>query len=383
VKDNVKKARKTRAVLRDHFLPHPGNQHTPRALGHRALFSYSIIMVLLKFGLLAAGIALPAASLFSSAITPTNIISLTNASRQGVELPPLAENALLDASAQRKAEDMLAHQYFAHTSPDGATPWSWIKATGYTYRYAGENLAVYFTEAEDVQAGWMASPTHRANIVDTRYTEIGVGVAQGEYNGFPAVFVVEHFGKPTGVTTEATVPPTGALLGEKTEAPAAAPEPAITVTPQKDAYAISLKTPEAEAVSAHLGTASVQLSETAKNTWEGSLPAKDGELSQNGEQLMVVVSGEEKETTAAIALVAPNATAQDMYAFESAGRDAKIFGQSFGNLRDGVVQLYLMSIIVIATLLVITLIAKMHWGRLPLMGHAVAVIGIAIVLIVI
>jgi hypothetical protein len=340
-------------------------------------------MVLLKFTLLAAGIALPAASLFSSAITPPNIISLTNASRKGIDLPPLAENALLDASAQRKAEDMLSNQYFAHTSPDGATPWSWIKATGYTYRYAGENLAVYFTEAEDVQAGWMASPTHRANIVDTRYTEIGVGVAQGEYNGFPAVFVVEHFGKPTGTAAQATEPPTGALLGEKTETSPAAPEPTITVTPQKDAYAISLETPNADAVSAHLGTASVQLSETTKNTWEGSLPVKDGEVAQSGEQLMVVVSGDEKETTSAIALVAPNSTTKDMFAFDSNGREAKIFGQSFGNLEDGVAQLYLLSIAIIATLLVITLMAKMHWGRLPLMGHAVAVIGIAILLIVI
>ncbi len=367
------------AFFQDHFIPHHGNKHTPHALGHGALLAYSVGMVLLKFGALCIAIALPAASLYSSAITPINIISLTNASRSSLELPVLAENSLLDASAQAKAEDMLAKQYFAHTSPTGLTPWSWIKGGGYSYKYAGENLAVYFSQAEDVEAGWMASPTHRANIVDTKFTDIGVGVAQGEYNGYPAVFVVQHFGKLATMAEPA--PPAAAVLSEQIEI--AASEPAVTVIPQKDSYAVALKAPDATAVSAHLGNTSIALTKTGDNTWQGSVPAKTNELSQNGEQLTLVVSDKNGQSVESAAIVAPTATAQDMYAFENKTPQAKVFGLSLNGLQDNVTQIYLITIAVLAALLFVTLMAKMHWKRLPLAAHVFAVIGIAVLLMAI
>lgn len=182
--------------LWDHFVPHPGNNHQPHVLKHRVLFAYSVILVLLKVLAVVAPIALPSSSLYSSAINAQNIIDLTNQTRKNLGLPELKLNSKLSASALAKAEDMMEGQYFAHTSPAGATPWSFILNSGYRYSLAGENLAVHFTSAEDLQEGWLASPTHRANIVNPRYTEIGVGVVFGEFEGVASTLVAQHFGEP-------------------------------------------------------------------------------------------------------------------------------------------------------------------------------------------
>ena len=60
-----------------------------------------------------------------------------------------------------KAQDMATLGYFAHVSPDGKTPWYWIEKVGYDYQYAGENLAINFSDSKDVTNAWMASPLHK------------------------------------------------------------------------------------------------------------------------------------------------------------------------------------------------------------------------------
>jgi uncharacterized protein YkwD len=124
----------------------------------------------------------------------SSIVALTNTDRSTSSLSPLTENAALTAAAQKKADDMLARGYFAHVSPQGGTPWQWFHASGYSYIYAGENLAMNFYTASDVEAAWMNSPTHRANIVDAHYKEMGIGIARGTYMGNPVIFIVEFFG---------------------------------------------------------------------------------------------------------------------------------------------------------------------------------------------
>src|SRR3989338_5912161 len=181
---------------KDHFIPHRGNNHHPHILRHRVLLGYSVILILLKVISIIGPIALPSSSLYSSAITAENIIDLTNQTRKNLNLPELKESSYLTKAAAAKAADMLKNQYFAHTSPSGVTPWDWVRGAGYDYRYGGENLAVHFEEAEDVEAGWLASASHRANIVNQNYTEIGVGVANGFFEGAPTTFVVQMFGAP-------------------------------------------------------------------------------------------------------------------------------------------------------------------------------------------
>jgi hypothetical protein len=147
-----------------------------------------------------------------------------------------------------KADDMAAKSYFAHTSPEGIDPWYWFNQAGYKFTYAGENLAVDFSDSSAVNTAWMNSPTHRANLLDQHYTEIGIATADGMYQGHMTTFVVEEFGTPlpakeevspapqqvTNVPKNPTVPatasaaPTSRVLGEST-APKE-PEPAQTVT---------------------------------------------------------------------------------------------------------------------------------------------------------
>jgi len=135
------------------------------------------------------------------------LTSGTNTERQLNNLSVLKENILLDQSAQLKAEDMALKGYFAHNSPDGKAPWYWVEKVGYKYEYAGENLAVNFSESEDVITAWMNSPTHRANIVKGKYTEVGTGIATGTYKGKESTFVVQHYANPRVVVAKTVTKP--------------------------------------------------------------------------------------------------------------------------------------------------------------------------------
>lgn len=127
-------------------------------------------------------------------ITPENVLTLANIERRAAGLPPLSMNDDLTRAAQSKLSDIFRNDYFAHTAPDGTTPWFWIEQSGYPYVYAGENLAMNFTTVMDQHRAWMNSATHRQNILSDRYDEIGVAVGQGVVNGASTTVVVQLFG---------------------------------------------------------------------------------------------------------------------------------------------------------------------------------------------
>jgi hypothetical protein len=131
-----------------------------------------------------------------AAIIVSLLGNLTNKERQAENLPELKVSPLLMQSAELKAEDMANFSYFAHTSPEGKTPWYFLDQVGYKYQYAGENLAINFTNTEDVTAAWLNSPTHKANIVKSQYTEMGSAIATGTYLGRSAVFIVQVYANP-------------------------------------------------------------------------------------------------------------------------------------------------------------------------------------------
>jgi hypothetical protein len=180
--------------LKDLFIPHKGNNYTPDFL-ERASMGVMFVLILLTFAIANIQALLWVGSDWMvSAILPAVIVDLTNEERMGGSLTTLKRNTLLDTAAQMKAEDMVRNGYFAHYSPEGLSPWYWFQKAGYIYAEAGENLAVHFTDSEEVVDAWMESPGHRANIINKNYTEIGVGSARGEYNGVPTIFVVQLFG---------------------------------------------------------------------------------------------------------------------------------------------------------------------------------------------
>ncbi len=133
---------------------------------------------------------------FSSEITATKVLYLTNQERAKKGLPELKLNSVLSASAQAKAADMFAKNYWAHNAPDGTNPWFFFKQAGYQYQVAGENLAKDFYDTESMVTAWMKSPTHRDNILHTKYQEIGIAVVNGRLSGMDTTLVVQHFGDP-------------------------------------------------------------------------------------------------------------------------------------------------------------------------------------------
>jgi hypothetical protein len=179
-----------------------------------------------------------------SSILPAVVVAETNEARAEAALSPLVRSDVLDRAAQLKAEDMALHGYFSHKSPDGLSPWHWFTEAGYLYAYAGENLAVHFTDSRAVVDAWLNSPTHRANVMNGTYKEIGIGTAKGVYEGHDTLFVVQLFGTPAIpapspiVRTEAQPAPVAVALTEEI-VPEVAPEPVISET---DAGTVVLET---------------------------------------------------------------------------------------------------------------------------------------------
>jgi uncharacterized protein YkwD len=138
---------------------------------------------------------LGAARNFSS----SRLLSATNEQRTNAHEAPLNLNAQLSAAAQAKAEDMIKNDYWAHNSPDGKTPWTFITGSGYQYQAAGENLAYGFSGANQTVVGWMNSTEHRDNILNASYQDVGFGVASTpDYQGKgPQTIVVAEYGQPT------------------------------------------------------------------------------------------------------------------------------------------------------------------------------------------
>lgn len=185
--------------FKKHFIPHEGNGHRPHFLERRNVFRLGALILFLELALFilpTANFARYSKEFGIGSVLPGVLSSLTNEERSKENLPILAENSLLVQAAQLKAEDMASKSYFAHTSPEGKAPWYWFNQVGYVYAFAGENLAVNFTDSEKVTEAWMNSPTHRANIVAGAYTEVGTGVATGTYKGYESIFVAQVYGRP-------------------------------------------------------------------------------------------------------------------------------------------------------------------------------------------
>lgn len=132
-----------------------------------------------------------------SAVGIQGIISKTNTERTNAGKKPLKENSTLDLTAYVKAKDMLDRQYFEHVSPSGKGVGDLVTNVGYDYITIGENLALgNFASSSDIVNAWMNSPGHRANILNDSYTEIGVGIISGTYEGRSVWIAVQHFGRP-------------------------------------------------------------------------------------------------------------------------------------------------------------------------------------------
>lgn len=183
------------------FHPRRSNNHRPRVLHPEALV-YFCLMVIGIGGLFNSTAWWPSQYQgilgFASTITASQVVEQTNQQRANLGLSPLTVNPLLNQAALAKGQHMMTNQYWAHVSPTGVKPWDFIRNAGYSYSVAGENLARDFANTPDMMAAWMASPTHKANIVSNKYSEIGIAVIDGNLEGQETTLVVQMFGKPSG-----------------------------------------------------------------------------------------------------------------------------------------------------------------------------------------
>jgi|AntRauTorcE11897_2_1112592.scaffolds.fasta_scaffold00030_81 uncharacterized protein YkwD len=114
---------------------------------------------------------------FATEMSPDNLLTMTNQRRASSDRQPLQINSKLTEAAQRKAQDMAQRDYWSHTTPDGEQPWVFVDEVEYRYIKAGENLAYGFLTSEQTINGWMNSPSHRDNMLDNSFSEVGFGFA--------------------------------------------------------------------------------------------------------------------------------------------------------------------------------------------------------------
>ena len=197
--------------LRHFFIPHHSNNHRAKALHVDSLLGYVLLFALFNLGMRAMHTVAPEVLGYATDINVQQLLSDTNAKRQEVGLGPLTINQTLSEAAAAKAADMFSKNYWAHNSPTGTTPWDFITGAGYHYSVAGENLAKNFSDSQGVVDAWMASPSHRENLLKNSYRDVGFAVVNGTIAGEETTLVVQMFGTtPAELAQAAPVVPTAA-----------------------------------------------------------------------------------------------------------------------------------------------------------------------------
>lgn len=183
------------------FFPCRENNYQPPFLESNFLFYCFLFLLILRLAVLPFYLYFPK-SVFYAQILAVDLIALANKERSSLGLPLLKESEKLREAARLKAEDMLAKDYFAHKNPEGYLTQDWIKSAGYNFENLGENLAIGFSDSLDVHSAWMDSASHKGNILNTQFRNIGVYVLEGNFQDSKTAVVVQFFASPSVVAGE-------------------------------------------------------------------------------------------------------------------------------------------------------------------------------------
>lgn len=219
--------------LTTHHKKRRGHHHKRTKEYHRVYLPYLPLVVAVLISIVISGWR-PTGNTLAYATNTSigGLHSATNSQRSANGQPALALNSQLNSAAQAKANDMTSRNYWSHNTPEGQEPWIFVDAAGYKYLKAGENLAYGFTDSNGTVTGWMNSPTHKSNMLDAAFTEVGFGFANAEnYNSSgQQTVVVAMYGKPQ-------------TLGASSPAPTAPVAPAPTAAIQQAAPIASTPAP--------------------------------------------------------------------------------------------------------------------------------------------
>ncbi|HMS22518.1 MAG TPA: CAP domain-containing protein [Candidatus Levybacteria bacterium] len=180
-------------LLRHLLSPTRKNNFRARVIQNSSLVILTFLVMLATSVVFVVRSTHPEVLGISYSISEQELLDKTNVLRVQNSQASLVLNPQLSDAARRKAADMFQKDYWAHFAPDGTTPWGFIKAAGYEYAYAGENLAKGFTSSGDVVSAWMDSPSHRENMLSRKYKDVGFAIVEGKLQGEDTVLIVEMF----------------------------------------------------------------------------------------------------------------------------------------------------------------------------------------------
>jgi len=219
-------------AIAHYFFPRQSNNQKAKVLHSSTLFFLTLFLVI--FQVIIQVLPLSGIKIlgYGANIAPSDVINLTNTKRQELGLNSLEYSSMLSQAAQAKGQDMIAKDYWAHVSPDGIQPWYFITNAGYKYRYAGENLARDFSDPGSAVEAWIASPSHRENILSAKYQEIGVAVIEGDLAGVETTLIVQLFGAPYVDTTPQVPIAEARTPTEAVPTPLLSPQPTTAIVAQ-------------------------------------------------------------------------------------------------------------------------------------------------------
>ena len=231
------------------FVPRESNNHKAKVL-------HSSVLSLVVFGLVTfqalvqlGGNTYSKVLGYAANISPDEVVRLTNEKRAEAGLPPVVYNASLSQGALAKGNDMFTKDYWAHVAPDGTQPWAFFVGAGYNYKYAGENLARDFSDAASAVNAWMASPSHRENMLSPKYKEIGIGVVDGNLSGSDTTIIVQFFGTKIADTLPISPVAAAETTNEKPRIPVSLVTPLPSPTPVATPVVVaSVETPSPKQV---------------------------------------------------------------------------------------------------------------------------------------
>lgn len=187
------------------LIPHKANAYRPHLIRWQGIAAVLVVAVLAQvvYGYTTTGNLSVLGRV--SDIQTAELLDDTNNERKNTGLSELKLNDKLSEAAFLRAQDMFAKNYWSHTSPTGVQPWKWFGDVGYNYSYAGENLAKNYPNATATVEAWMNSPSHKDNVLNSHYTEIGFAVVDGTLNGQNTTLVVALYGAPVTVAAVESV----------------------------------------------------------------------------------------------------------------------------------------------------------------------------------
>lgn len=210
----MKQKRKAKKPSAAHLwlVPTKHNAHRPHLLRRHGLLAVALTLVGIQLFYNLVIIGKPKILGYATNVSAQAVRADINESRAANGLNTLTTDDQLNQAASLKANDMFQTGYWSHNAPDGTQPWKWFEVAGYKYQNAGENLAKDFQSAKGLTSAWLGSETHRKNMLNPAFQNMGVAVVNGTLNNSETTLVVALFGTRQ---TDPALPSTenGSVLG--------------------------------------------------------------------------------------------------------------------------------------------------------------------------